>query len=85
MLRQVNSEALNTAQAYVLDTFRGRLNSWKLQSVVRVVDFWLGRLQNTAPVHESELIKVVDFFFGLESALGGFLRVEWRPCRWASR
>ena len=29
-----------------------------------VVDFRLGRLENTAPVHKSKLRKRVDFYFG---------------------
>ena len=31
------------------------------ENVVRVVDFRLGRFENTAPVHESKLRKRVDF------------------------
>ena len=34
------------------------------ENVVRVVDFRLGRLENTAPAHESKLRKRVDFYFG---------------------
>ena len=34
------------------------------ENVVRVVDFRLGRLENSAPVHESKLRKRVDFSFG---------------------
>ena len=32
------------------------------ENVVRVVDFRLGRLENTAPVHKSKLRKRVDFY-----------------------
>ena len=34
------------------------------ENVVMVVDFRLGRLENTAPVHKSKLRKRVDFYFG---------------------
>ena len=34
------------------------------ENVIRVVVFWLGRLENTAPVHKSKFRKRVDFFWG---------------------
>ena len=45
----------------------------RAESVVMVVDFQLGRLENTAPVHKSEFRKCVDFFCGLGFVLGCFL------------
>jgi hypothetical protein len=54
------------------------------ENVVMVVDFRLGRLENTAPVHKSKLRKRVDFYFGpggpqeARVASGGcFLLVFW--------
>ena len=56
------------------------------ENVIRVVDFRLGRLENTAPVHKSKLRKRVDFYFGpggpqeASVASGGcffFLLVFW--------
>ena len=54
------------------------------ENVVMVVDFRLGRLENTAPVHKSKLRKRVDFYFGpggpqeARAASGGcFLLVFW--------
>ena len=43
-----------------------------------VVDFRLGRLQNIAPAHKSELRNCVDLFFGLGSSRGAFLMLLGR-------
>ena len=39
-----------------------------------VVNFRLGRLKNTAPVHKSKLIKRADFYFGPGGSWGAFWR-----------
>ena len=54
-------------------TFTKNETFQRAENVVRVVDFQLGRLENTAPVHKSEFRKRVDFFLGLVVTLGCFL------------
>ena len=43
------------------------------ENVVRVVNFHLWRLENTAPVDKSKLRKCVDFILSLDVDLGCFL------------
>ena len=45
------------------------------ENVVKVVNFRLGRLQNTAPVHKSKFRKRVEFIL----VLGCFLACFWEP------
>ena len=44
------------------------------ENVVKVFDFRLGRLENTAPVHKSKLRKRADFYFGPGGSWGAFRR-----------
>ena len=44
-----------------------------------VVNFWLGRLINTAPVHKSKLRKRADFYFGPGGSRGAFWNAFGRP------
>ena len=61
------------ARGNVFITFTENQDFQCAESVVMVVDFQLGRLKNTAPVHDSELRKCVDFLGGLGFTLGCFL------------
>ena len=44
-----------------------------------VVNFRLGRLKNTAPVHKSKLRKRVDFYFGPDGSQSAFWSAFGRP------